>query len=273
VLVYRPGGIGDLLFSFPLLSAITHQFPQHPIVLCANSFGTEIALACNLVHSRCSEANILPMFSIEPAQHRVITEQYSALFYISNQNRARVPVTWIDATPVTGLPYFQQLLTRAPFQTANAQTSFTFANVPQKQEESIVIHPGSGSYRKNWDGFREVTTDLLERSYHLTWVLSYVEQERDPEICSWLTSMSVPHIVDPSPAEALALLANARGYIGNDTGFSHLAALTGCRSIHIYQESDPAVWGWGFDWITPMLSHPDHPLLPAKIVETVESSF
>jgi ADP-heptose:LPS heptosyltransferase len=49
-----------------------------------------------------------------------------------------------------------------------------------------------------------------------------------------VTGVSVPHLA--------AVLAESRGYFGNDSGVSHLAAALGVPTVAVFGPTDPAVW-------------------------------
>lgn len=39
------------------------------------------------------------------------------------------------------------------------------------------------------------------------------------------------------------LLQGCRGYVGNDSGITHLAAYLGCPTVALFGPTDPHVWG------------------------------
>ena len=80
----------------------------------------------------------------------------------------------------------------------------------------IVIHPGSGSPRKNWPHYDE----LLRR-------------------------LPSGRLLRPnlSLLELSKYLRTVRAFIGNDSGITHLAAYWGCPTIAIFGPTDPRVWG------------------------------
>ena len=52
-----------------------------------------------------------------------------------------------------------------------------------------------------------------------------------------------PHVVDsPSLSELAGVLAQCAGYVGNDSGVSHLAAAVGAPTVAVFGPTDPAVW-------------------------------
>jgi ADP-heptose:LPS heptosyltransferase len=43
--------------------------------------------------------------------------------------------------------------------------------------------------------------------------------------------------------EVVRLVRHSRGFIGNDSGITHLAAYFGCPTIALFGPTDPAIWG------------------------------
>jgi hypothetical protein len=108
---------------------------------------------------------------------------------------------------------------------------------PRKTFEDVIIHPGSGSRKKNWpfELFRSLTQALDERGRSVWWCIGPAEEDfRIPEN---------GHILQAESLEALArYLSGAYLFVGNDSGISHLAAAVGCRTLVIFGPTDPRVW-------------------------------
>jgi len=94
--------------------------------------------------------------------------------------------------------------------------------------EFAVVHPFSGSAKKNWplERFRELAARL---SMPVRWCAGPEEELEGAvrfddlyELAHWL--------------------AGARLYIGNDSGITHLAAAVGTPVTVIFGPTDPAVW-------------------------------
>ena len=92
----------------------------------------------------------------------------------------------------------------------------------------IVIHPFSGSARKNWP---------LSSYEELARYLRYpVEWTAGPEE-ALAGAMRFANLAD------LAMwLRGARLYIGNDSGITHLAAALGVRTLALFGPSSPETW-------------------------------
>jgi len=104
-----------------------------------------------------------------------------------------------------------------------------------KRGLDVVIQPGSGGAYKNWplENFRAVNEELSRRGRRVVWCTGPAEEEM-PRLEPSLPPMRLP--------ELARALARARLYIGNDSGITHLAAASGCRTVAVFGPTDPAVW-------------------------------
>lgn len=111
------------------------------------------------------------------------------------------------------------------------------------REKVALIHPGSGGRSKCWppEHFVELAAGLRKDGIGVVFVLGPVEQEifgaADQRTLShW------PTIESPTLTELMHLCAAADVCVGNDSGFSHLAAATGTRTVTLFGGTDPHVW-------------------------------
>lgn len=99
---------------------------------------------------------------------------------------------------------------------------------PAPRRDAVVIHPFSGSPRKNWplERFRALAAKL-----------------RTPvEWCAGPEEKLDGAVRIGDLYELARWLAGARAVIGNDSGVMHLAAAAGCAVVALFGPSDPAVW-------------------------------
>jgi len=106
----------------------------------------------------------------------------------------------------------------------------------------IALHPSSGSPRKNWplSRFRELALLLGGENWPFVWI----EGEADKDAVASLGRIAEAPVARDLPLKTLgALLSLARGFVGNDSGVTHLAAAAGTPTIALFGPTDPAVWG------------------------------
>ena len=107
-------------------------------------------------------------------------------------------------------------------------------------QKRILIHPGSGSIRKRWpiSQFKQIESVLQSKGLKPEFVLGPAEldlanqlahQNRTIHTCSDLLDL-------------VSLYKSAGGYIGNDSGASHLSAFMGLPTVVIFGPADPTRW-------------------------------
>ena len=113
----------------------------------------------------------------------------------------------------------------------------------------VALHPGSGGAAKCWpaDRFAAVVRLLAEAGYRplvLEGPADRAPVARLLAACAAACGAAGPPAVARElSVEALAgVLACCAGYLGNDSGVSHLAALAGCPTLTLFGPSDPARW-------------------------------
>lgn len=134
---------------------------------------------------------------------------------------------------------------------AYAQARLSFPK-NEYQERYIVMHPGSGSARKNWplDHFIALGEKIRGYAGHDAYIV-VTSGEADGDIGFVLSdALSARHLHQPPLSVLAETLANASVYIGNDSGVSHLASAVEREddgkspvSAVFFGSSDSLVWG------------------------------
>lgn len=103
--------------------------------------------------------------------------------------------------------------------------------VPARPRNGAVIHPFSGSPRKNWplDRYRELA-QRLGAIMPVAWCAGPEDNLPDGEI-------RIPDLY-----QLACRLAGAELYIGNDSGIAHLAAAVDTPVVVLFGASDPRIW-------------------------------
>ena len=239
-LLIRPGAIGDGIVSLPALEALRTAYTEIwvpaqnvPLIRFADNVRAIPATGLDLLEIRWPDPELEPLIA------RLHTFQSIVSWYGTARREFR------DLVGSLGLPF--QFFPALPTDAGTHAVDFylnqatTLANrpfdpvpripCPRQARASVVIHPFSGSDRKNWslDQFRAVARAL------------------EPDLAvEWCAGPSEPLAEAHRFADLYELacwLAGAALYIGNDSGISHLAAAVGTPVIAVFGPTDPNVWG------------------------------
>jgi len=103
----------------------------------------------------------------------------------------------------------------------------------------IAIFAGSGSPAKNWplDKFATLARILSERS-SVVFILGPAESAMEKT----LRGYELPVLIDSDLGTVAGIARLATGFVGNDSGVSHLAAGAGAPGVVIFGASDPIRW-------------------------------
>lgn len=116
---------------------------------------------------------------------------------------------------------------------------------PSRSERIIVLHPGSGSKKKNYPP--EFWLNLIKNkdrgiSHKWALLLGPAEEKWDQIILKELSGVEIEIIHSPHKDRLVSLLKKASRYIGHDSGITHLAAMLGTPTICLFKNSGPIQW-------------------------------
>jgi heptosyltransferase-2 len=107
----------------------------------------------------------------------------------------------------------------------------------------VALHPGSGGAVKRWPPESFAALGGILSSWGLRPLL--IEGPQDTEVCAAVSaaaSSPLPVARDLPLTVLSALLGRCAGYVGNDSGDSHLAGLMGTPTLALFGPTDPAIW-------------------------------
>ena len=237
-LIIRPGGIGDLIVSLPALEFLRTEYlevwvagPNVPLVRFAGrvrpiaSTGIDLLGVTDpperLLRELMGFDEIVSWYGANRPEFRELTASLSLPFTF---HRA-LPIA--DCIVEAGLHatdfYLRQV--RAPL------GGIPVIPCESTRENFAVIHPFSGSARKNWplEKFRAVARGLEQRM-----PVHWCAGEEDPPLGGAVRIADL--------YELACWLGKAQLYIGNDSGITHLAAAVGTPVLALFGPTDPAVW-------------------------------
>lgn len=108
----------------------------------------------------------------------------------------------------------------------------------------IAMQPGSGGTRKCWplENFRAIADELANRGYQVVMLLGPAELERWPGAVVAAIRSELAVIENADLTDVAAVLSCCCGYLGNDSGITHLAAALGTPTLAVFGPSNRTHW-------------------------------
>jgi len=109
----------------------------------------------------------------------------------------------------------------------------------------LAVHPGSGSERKNWpeESWAVLLGRLVEETrWNFLLLGGEAEGERLQRLAALLPQDRARIAASLPLVDVGMLLHQCNGYIGHDSGISHLAAALGVRGVILWGETRQEVW-------------------------------
>ncbi|MDM8552784.1 glycosyltransferase family 9 protein [Desulfobacterales bacterium HSG2] len=254
LLIIHQGALGDFVATFPAILRLRKHFCQID-ALCQSKLGK---LACALnVADKCFplEAAFFSSLYTDAVDPRVqnILRSYNeivlfsyyhpleqAINKVTGKNARFIPPRADVCQPIHVTEHIlSHLLKYGLLKETDAELSY-----PDKREGSydptkILLHPGSGSRRKNWPlpNFAKIEKILTSEGMKPEFILGPAEYSLAEDLKD---NRSVHKVSDLE--ELASLLRKAGGFIGNDSGVSHLAGFMGVPTVAIFGPSDPDRW-------------------------------
>jgi heptosyltransferase-3 len=233
-LLIRPGAIGDSILSLPALECLRADYTE---VWVRSEVAPLIRFSDCVRSIAATGLDRMGLDGVDPPPELVVLlRSFDSIvsWYGSNREEFRaqmsqvgVPIQFLDALPSAG-----ERVHAADFFLKQAGCGGVaiprIQCPPAPPVDFAVIHPFSGSPRKNWplDRYRELVHRL---EMPVRWCAGPEEQLDN--------AVRMDNLY-----ELACWLATARLYIGNDSGITHLAAAAGVPVVAIFGPTDPAVW-------------------------------
>jgi heptosyltransferase-3 len=269
-LVLRGGAIGDFIVTLPALTALRERWPDAHIELIGYPHIANLALAGGLVDhvdslDRAEMARFFSANAVFTEAQAEYVSSFDIIFSYLHDPRS-VVLNNLKLAGARQVLYGSPIVTEGPASRHLLKPLESLAIYPESdvptlrlrpdlvkrgQEwldarglvEPVVIHPGSGSPKKNWplERFLELAR-LLEAQRKK---ILFIAGEADAPIRSVLEALNPPAVLltDATLVDVAGVLSNCRTYIGNDSGITHLAAALGLSVTALFGPSNPAIWG------------------------------
>jgi ADP-heptose:LPS heptosyltransferase len=264
ILVIRGGAIGDFILTLPVLAALRKQFPDARLEVLGYPHIAQLALAGGLADDvKSIEARALASFFARDGMLDEGLTSYFAGFVIIvsflydpdgifQDNVACCSKAQFIAGPhrpdeklaLHATEVFLKPLERLAIYDADPAPFLSINHRPSSINQ-LALHPGSGSERKNWP--EENWMRLIQ---HLQTATKFnfllVGGEAEVERLRRLSAVFRPDRVELAQCLPLVELAgrlrSCLGFIGHDSGISHLAAAAGLPALVLWGYTNERVW-------------------------------
>jgi heptosyltransferase-2 len=278
ILVMRGGALGDFILTLPAIAALRQRCPRARIELVAHEKHAQLALITGLVdgvkpldsaglafyfqnasplppvereYIRSFDLIISFLHDPDTVLHRNLVSAggkrvISVSPLVKKGHAADHFMAAIKAVSRRGSPAINAaeaplvLLAWPDYLRKNARLRLRHAT---GGKDVFIIHPGSGSPAKNWAG--EKYAALAKRIAGETELAPLIiGGEADGRAVASIRKLfpECETLVNPPLVETASVLSAARGFAGNDSGVTHLAAALGIPVIALFGPTDPAVW-------------------------------
>ena len=276
ILMIHAGGIGDLLLALPALRVFRAAFPDSSLELLG--FPERLSLIAHdlgavSIHS-INQAGLAHFYlkgGILPSRLIEFFSSFSAAILIGRSQAETLAenirrtglnrVVFLPSFPGEGQKLHVSEALLQALRSFGIEGGDTFTPLRLSAEallfadeflnragcktggRILAIHPGSGSTTKNWSPrkFALIADWASERAF--TFLISGPARDGRDEVLR-AVKKSRPFVLDLLPLPHLAaVLSKCTAFLGNDSGITHLAALTGIPTVALFGPTDPAVWG------------------------------
>lgn len=268
VLVIRGGAVGDFILTLPAIELLRkHIAGVHlevlgyaPIIELAKAGGLADEIR-SLEHASMAKL-FVPNAVVDPALVEYLCSFNLVVSYLYDPdgyfrgNLERIGVKTLLEVPhrvEPGKGHAAEQLARPLEKLAmfleNPAPRLKLKSGPKPSEASLLaVHPGSGSLLKNWPVERWIAAGRELQQGHPQLKLALITGEAELErgitgqILNGWRGLDLVHWDQLPLSELAARLAGATGFLGHDSGISHLAAACGVPCLLLFGHTDPAVW-------------------------------
>lgn len=215
-LLYRRGGLGDTLLTFPVAEVLNRLGYQ--VVFLGHSDYLCLARHCGWAQAIYS-GEFLNYFLSQPFEKKIIISLEGNLKPFPKE-RIWLPIYYLQSL---GLPL-------------DFSSKLPFSEYVPKDKRLAFIHPGSGSPKKNptFSLFRKIERLLRDHQWDVLYIAGEAEK--------WLIGKVDNLLILRDTLSLAKTLAQGKIYVGNDSGVSHLASFLGLKSFIFFGPSDELVF-------------------------------
>ncbi len=271
----HPGGLGDVLLAVPAMARLRTRFPKHRLMLCAEDQGARLLLACRIIDAWTSvqgrvcadlfagvdsatgqvqawlqdcdfaigwmgdlDGKVSEILKAVGVREVIVRSPFSATILATHQRDRFLEA--INEAPSDDEEDVLLTMTESLLHLGRACLE---AASPSIGESLVVIHPGSGSAHKCVAPELLASVVVALQISGATPVILEGPADRDPVERLLRSCVNPPIVLKELDLLNLAgVLAQARLFVGQDSGVTHMAGLMGVRTVVLFGPTDPARW-------------------------------
>ncbi len=266
ILIIHHGALGDVVSTFPALLRLKKLYGSLSII-CQGSIGRlsqEFDIADTWFPLEAAAFATLYSSHIDPNIKNILLPYGKIILFSRSRSLEKTLFSISENNEVYGIPPRPDLgqkihvtqhilshlvryrLLEKPDEDTDIALSlsvYSDRRSPQYDPSKIIIHPGSGSRKKCWpiSNFVKVASTLKAGGKQPEFILGPAEYDLNDILVQSCRGTAKVHRLD-NLTELVELLKTGGGFIGNDSGVSHLAAFIGLSTVAVFGPSDPKTW-------------------------------
>ena len=264
ILVIRGGAIGDFVLTLPVLAALRDRFPKTQLEILGYPRIAAIAVDAGLVRAvHALESPGLAMFFTPNGAFDLEWREFFARYAIVVSYLYDPDDIFEENVKSCGVGQFIAARHR-PDETKPIHASEVFLkpleqltifdgdpvarlaiNSGEPSGNYLALHPGSGSASKNWpeEKWRELLEYLLAKTkLQLLLIGGEAEGEKLQRLACGLPEARL-ELAEHLPLNRLAKrLVKCCGFVGHDSGVTHIASALGLPTLVLWGPSREAIW-------------------------------
>lgn len=276
ILVFRGGAVGDFILTIPVLTALREHRPHAGVILYCHERMSALASACRLADKveSIDGVGVSRLFVRDAGQagglETPVQPGDDVISYISDPDglvrgnllRAGAGSVAVGNPSVeNGHAADWMMRPLAEIGIKVTGPAIPRLQLPAKLIEkgrqevaelpgcgggraAVVIHAGSGSPKKNWpaDRFAALARRLRDEcGLRAVFTVGEADAAVRDALAGALREFTA--VSGRNLLEVASLLGACAGYVGNDSGITHMAAALGVPTVALFGPTDPAAWG------------------------------
>lgn len=274
ILVIHPGGLGDVLLSIGAMAVMRSAFPQHKMILLAGLEVGQLLVHCGVIdqslpiESSQLSALLSGRTQISSMQQDLLRRCDLVIGWMSDHDGSLrrtlqefgIPRVILQSPADAGCHHqserfletlkeefpvdvYPGIRLRLSDQVLRAGIDALHAVGIEQAASLIVCHPGSGGRHKcvRADTWGTLIRGCRARQLMPVVVLGPADEQAEAAIREQGLP-ELPILCPRSITMLAAILAQAQGYIGHDSGVTHLAALLGVPTVAMFGPTDEQRW-------------------------------